>query len=447
MPTVADPWKRAPAWSAWAAAGLSLPLYLILTYVVPREHSGRLVLLWMGLFALYGVILLRQPLVTNLKHWRRMAFVLRAFLLFSIPTLSDDFYRYLWDGFMTLEGRNPFSTSPDALVAAGYHSHHALYELINWPSYQSVYPPGAQGLFALSSFGLKENFVYGVIFLKVIVLCLDMGTIRLLEKVLPYFGKPASLALVYAFNPLVILEICGNAHMEGPAIFFLVLGLFLLAKKQSWWATVPIAVAVSIKLLPMLLVPFLAKSLGWGKGVLWGLAVTALFLLSYLPFGLQALLDHLGNLPVYFQDLEFNGSVYYAFKWLGYQWAGWPWVLRGLFLLTLLWIGLRQKTNLSAALWASFAAYGVYCLISASLHPWYGLFLLVLGLFTRSRLGLAWTLLLPWTYLAYGNEAMQLPKVVPMLEYSILATLAFWEWREARAYQPPDGSVSAGGSS
>ncbi len=50
-----------------------------------------------------------------------LALVFRLIFLFATPNLSQDFYRFIWDGRMILEGLNPYLHLPQTFINQGIH--------------------------------------------------------------------------------------------------------------------------------------------------------------------------------------------------------------------------------------------------------------------------------------------------------------------------------------
>jgi hypothetical protein len=76
-----------------------------------------------------------------------VAIVARLLLLDSTPSLSDDIYRYLWDGRVQEAGLNPYGQAPAAEGLSPMHDDD--WAKINHPELVTVYPPVAQWFFHL----------------------------------------------------------------------------------------------------------------------------------------------------------------------------------------------------------------------------------------------------------------------------------------------------------
>jgi len=76
--------------------------------------------------------------------------VIRLLFIATDPILSDDVYRYLWDGKVFANGINPYAFAPSAQDLANLKDT-TIFPLINFPDIPTVYPPVAQFIFFLSN--------------------------------------------------------------------------------------------------------------------------------------------------------------------------------------------------------------------------------------------------------------------------------------------------------
>ncbi len=76
-----------------------------------------------------------------------VAILLRAFFCFGDPFLSDDVFRYIWEGVLSAEGGNPYADAPDAFSPVN----DSIHSRINHSEITSIYPPLAMWLFGLLS--------------------------------------------------------------------------------------------------------------------------------------------------------------------------------------------------------------------------------------------------------------------------------------------------------
>ena len=206
-------------------------LYIYIGYYVERHQSFSLIISYISLFLIYYYLFQKSCL--KLKHLVLAAVLFRITLLFSLPGLSDDIYRFVWDGKLLHEGIHPFAHVPSWFVNSDRLPESVnieLYRNLNSPDYFTIYPPVGQFLFWLSAF--SNSILGSAIIMRVFVLAAEVGSVFLLVKLLEIYGIQKKNIILYALNPLVILELMGNLHLEAFMIFFLLLGIYLYKNIQ-----------------------------------------------------------------------------------------------------------------------------------------------------------------------------------------------------------------------
>ena len=218
------------------------------------------------------------------------------------PTLSDDLFRYLWDGRVQLAGINPFAHAPDAPELASLRD--PIWESINHKSVPTIYPPLSQLLFRI-----VDALWHSPWAIKAIIGLFDLGIVGLLLASGGTRGRRA--ALLYGWCPLAAIESAGNGHIDAFAIFWMMVGVLALdgsigSRSRAFRIAVgATAAAIAAKLLGVLLLPTLARRFG-ARAALWALALAAL---SYIPFaGARAGL--LEGLSIYATTWSFNGGIH-----------------------------------------------------------------------------------------------------------------------------------------
>ena len=432
-----------------------------LGYFAQRDHFWPIFMAYAAFFGLYWAVVFRKNTLTrpDEKWLIGTGIALRALLLFSLPNLSDDFYRFLWDGHLAAAGVYPFAHLPIYFienqclppnVPAG------LFENLNSPRYFTVYPPVCQAVFWLAA-KLAPGSVWGGVFvLKIFLLACEIGTILTIDRGRRTAdglaaSRPPSSALIYALNPLAILEIVGNCHFEGAMIFGLVVGLHFLRRKKAGAAAVAWAFAVAAKLLPLLFLPLIVRYLGWKQALRPGAVFAAASLLLWLPLlDFQVLQNMAASLNLYFQKFEFNASVFYLLTGIGHWLKGYDtgyWLGPRLGFLTV-WVVLllafrvRQSDGetpapslplLDAMLWAS----AVYLFLSSTVHPWYVTVPLVLAVGSRWRFAVVWSGATVLSYSHYAGGGFRENYGLLALEYALVWGCLAWEiWTFARAKRP-----------
>ena len=271
------------------------------------------------LFAAY-YFLERFFSVTHFNYLLGAGFLFRVLILFSVPNLSDDVYRFIWDGRLAANGINPFSYLPAEIMqmpsVTGITKE--LFVQLNSPEHYAIYPPVLQGIFWLAAKVFPVNVHAAIILLKCIILVFEIGTLLLLEKILKKLSLPRHLALLYFLNPLVITELTGNVHFEGAMIFFLLLAFLLLLKNNWKISAVCLAMGIATKLIPVIFIPLIINKLGWKKGIVYSLiSLTTSLILFALVFDIVTIQHMLKSVDLFIRKFEFNASVYYVVRYFG----------------------------------------------------------------------------------------------------------------------------------
>ncbi len=424
--------------------------YWGLAYATPRPQFGQL----LGLFAVAGAAyawLLHTRL--SLRWGLAAALVFRLLWLPATPALSDDFYRFRWDGLLVSHGHNPFAKTPQQLLQAPPPDSaslplpelRCLLPRLNSPMYFSVYPPVCQGLYGAAAKAFPCSQTGFLVVVRLVLLLADAGAAALLLWLLPLAGWPARRALAYLLHPLAVVEVMGNVHMEGVVVCFLLLAGALLVRRKLRLAAGALALAVATKLLPLLALPLLARRLR--KTQFWqfiGVLAGSLALL-FLPFASWTLLLHIGlSLDLYFQSFEFNASVFYvlwaAGKWLvGYDLVGILGPLLGLSAAGFTWWLARRAGRPPLATlphWLLLTLSGYFALATI-VHPWYLVPLVALSCFSPLRYARVWAVLAVLSYSAYRTPAYAESGLLVTIEYGVVLAWAVAEYYLGQAKWPP----------
>ena len=171
-----------PKWIQYFLLLISLTGYILLGYYIERSNFLHLISVYGSLF-LIAYILQKNSGPHNFRLLFLSGILFRFCLIFSIPALSDDFYRFVWDGRIQQLGINPFDFTPTQFIKQ--HSDpllHKIFPYLNSPDYYSVYPQICQSIFKIAS-GIGGVSLYQtVIILKSAIFLSELGTILLLKK-------------------------------------------------------------------------------------------------------------------------------------------------------------------------------------------------------------------------------------------------------------------------
>ncbi len=343
------------------------------------------------------------------------AFIFRAMLLFTVPTLSDDVYRYIWDGYVANNGISPYAHAIDAPELD--YLDNPQRDLANHAWMASPYLPAAQFLFA----GLTWLFPLQPFFFQMAMVIFDLLTGVLLISLLKLSRLAIHRSLIYLWNPLVIVEVAHGAHVDAWMIFLMMLALWLtftprFSKFSPWLAPIILAMAISTKGLPILLLVILFWHWRWWQSALCGIIVLILLSSAGLRtgWGLTGPLDGVGlfgALRIYADQWNFNSGI---FHWLEVRLQDrgvvafnfWAKRTIGVAMLTLLagvWLKARGQQEARPRLRMMSIPFMGYILLTPTVHPWYLLILLVFVPFLApdpSESRWRWLAILPWVYLS-----------------------------------------------
>jgi alpha-1,6-mannosyltransferase len=419
------------------SAYIIIPLYFLglvsIAYLLPREEF---LFNLFSFFLCFGIYLVIYQKVKNdhlsLKLGIVLAVTARIILLFAFPSLSDDYYRFLFDGHLLLDGINPYTQIPEdwvkdqALVSGSYM--YSLYEGMNSLRYYSVYPPLHQVIFGIAAFS-GDSLLNNLLVLRTIIIAFDLLNIYLLYQLLKLWGMPSPRILLYALNPLVILELTGNLHFEGMVLTGLLAALYFFEKQRQSLLSASWAWAVGIKLIPLMFGPLFLRRAIQLRFPLSFLAWSGIFLLCALGFLYfdKSYLNFWQSIQLYAYSFEFNASIYYLIRWVsGFFMDYNPIVYVGPFLnqlavllILLLSIFFRIKNGkdlVRAMVWI----YLAYLLLQTVVHPWYLIPAFGLSVLTSNRLFLVWTGLVFLSYRAYVEATVIESSFLLILQYGLL---------------------------
>ena len=397
--------------------GLSLIPYALAFYLQDlRAHTIGFEIAFFSAFALYTIaviIILREESLTSrftLYVLFAFAILFRAILVFTPPTLSDDMYRYVWDGRVQAQGISPYAYPPSAPQLENLRDD-AVSRHVNRPDVVTIYPAGAEIVYAALWRIVPDN----VRWFQIAMAVGDVLAGVLLVLLLRALKLPDTRALIYLWNPLVIFETAHAAHIDGIVLLFLVAAFLARVKGRDAATGAMLGFATALKLFPVLLLPALWRPRD-DQGhlrVAWQmpLAFIVAFAVPYLPYLGQGT-SVLGFLPNYF-DERFNmgltniitdlvekppAPIFSALSQVlnGSGPRAVNLILAATLLIFSIVLVVRPAHDAMDALRRCIFPIGAFTLLTQNLFPWYMLWLVPLvALFVqRGRLGLrfdAWT--------------------------------------------------------
>ena len=420
----------------WSISSITVITLGILLYLVPRNSFTVTFSLFAIIFSAYTFIVKRED-IFSFRFCITLAIILRVLALFSLPALSDDYFRFIWDGKMSLQHVNPFQYTPrEFLETAGtspYLKH--LYASMNSQKYHTIYPPILQYIFAIAAYLGNGNDWMSVLIMKIFILASEIVTMRILYLLIKQYGVSTRQSLWYILNPLIIIELTGNVHFEAILIFFFVLFLHFLNSKKLAFSAIFWMLSICTKMIPLMLAPLILRYLKLRKSVIFGVLALVTGSLLFIPFLNSHLLNDMGaSLRLFFHLFEFNASVLYVIRWIGYFYVDYDIIEQAAPILGLitficvLFISFWPSKRISLidkSLWV----FSIYFLLSSMVHPWYVAILVVLSSLTRYSYPIAFSFLIMLSYYPYSmkvfNEETGLWWI--MLEYGSLFIYITWE--------------------
>ncbi|MCB0762379.1 MAG: DUF2029 domain-containing protein, partial [Flavobacteriales bacterium] len=263
------------------------------------------------------------------------------------------------------------------------------------------------------------------------------ATMMLLLRLLQAYKLPSGNIMFYAWNPLVIMEVVGNLHFEGLMLLGILGALYALHRKKQHWSGVAMGLAISAKLIPLMLVPAFFRYLGMRKWLLWSVVAGLVFVVTFLPFALGGFpASMLNSVDLYFRSFEFNASIFYLVRAIGFatvgydiiQWSG-P-VLGVITAVTLLVLAFAKwGSSLPARMVVMLTC---YYLLATTVHPWYIVTLVGLATLSGHAYVMVWSFLVLLSYSHYFGGGFKEYYWVIALEYALLLAAMVWNGKISR---------------
>jgi hypothetical protein len=370
------------------AASIAYLLAIRQFFLTPR-FPRRVIVVGLALAALSQVVFLRMPSGSD-----------------------DDIHRYLWDGRVQRLGYNPYLVVPNDPALEALHTTET--RTLNHPDLPTPYPAGAE-LFFRAVTAIHES----VFALKVAFVVCDWAIVLILLDVLRRTGQGVHWVLAYAWHPLLATEVAGSGHIDIVGVLLLLVSAAALLRRWRAVAAMAFGLAVSVKLLPIVLLPLYWKRIRMRDGAL----AAAVFGLLYIPFLKRGQIP-IGSLGRYVQSFRFNDPVFAALERVASpQLAAGLAVLGGL--LTAVWLRRTSAAwSLDAFAWPMAAS----LLCAPVVYPWYLLWLLPFIASISTLPIIIWTVSIIPTYIVWHLRTVGRPWLVPgwimLLEYGSVAMTA-----------------------
>ncbi|WP_372368626.1 glycosyltransferase 87 family protein [Candidatus Uabimicrobium sp. HlEnr_7] len=352
--------------------------------------------------------------------------------IFMPPNLSDDIYRYMWDGKVCASGLSPYESKPQDLKIDA-----VLYPLLNSPKYYSIYPPFSQIMFWVpAKLSQDNNYVLFYIY-KLLCFVFFITMIFWIDKLLCFDAGYLRALILVGCNPVILSELIGQGHTEIFMIATLV-GCFYFFESRPKWSMFCLSLAALTKLYPVVLFPFLVFHKKYIKH-LW-IPITTCLLLCSVFYTDMMFHNMRQSLELYTQKFSFNSALlviwekglYFAGVNLNYKWALKAcWGIFTVSYLCTLVLYIRQKCPVNKKLFINitYLVLFLYVVCSPTVHPWYIVPLLVVAAICEKKTYLlfGWSLLIIPTYLFYLSENLLWRNIYVFIEYPVVIA-AFFPW-------------------
>ncbi|HZE69585.1 MAG TPA: glycosyltransferase 87 family protein [Pyrinomonadaceae bacterium] len=275
-----------------------LGLAMLVLYRIAVHSKGVDIVWFLKLVAIQIAIYLAAAWLTVRSRDSRLLLVLalifaalfRLSIIFSPAYLSDDIYRYIWDGRVQSAGINPYRYIPADRSLSDLRDD-KIYPNINRREYaRTMYPPVAEGAFLLIT-----RVGGSVTWMKAVMVGFEAVATWAIIQLLISFGFARQRVLIYAWHPLAVWEFAGSGHVDALAIAFIALALLARRKHAETLAGVLLACATCVKIFPALLIPAVYIRGSWKMPF----AFLTTILVAYLPYLSVGPLGVLGFLPGY----------------------------------------------------------------------------------------------------------------------------------------------------
>jgi hypothetical protein len=385
---------------------------------------------------------------------------MRLIILFSQPILEDDYYRYLWDGSVVVQGMNPYLYSPEQVVDnrenqipqnltdLADQSNHIIHR-INHPHLRTIYPPISQAFFAIANFISPWNINSW----RVVLLLVDLVNLTIIFRLLKYLQISPVFLIVYWWNPLLVKEIFNSGHMDITIFPFLLSSLYFCIRRKYILSILLLALATGTKLWPLILLPLIFANIypDIKKILVSFLLFLAILGIIFFPM-YSANFDSSSGLFSYSKSWENNDTIFMLIVWL------WEFILSFfnyhpghaqfisritvLVILTLAIIFMLKKQTEKTGLGifkGSLIILTTLFFISPTQFPWYFVWVIPFLAIRPNLPLLLLTALLPFYYLRFYFEQKGMLPVfnygIVWLEFIPVWILLILQWLKHRKYE------------
>jgi alpha-1,6-mannosyltransferase len=403
-----------------------------------RAHSSADIAWFLQLVLIASVLYLAgcwlvirtQPSHATLPIVLIFAVLFRLSLLFAPPYLSDDIYRYIWDGRVQAAGINPYRYAPTD-PALEHLRDDKIYPRINHNYAPTIYPPAAEAIWFATT-RVSES----VTWMKITMIAFEGIAIWALMQLLALIGLPRQRILLYSWHPLTVWEFAGSGHLDAIAIAFISIALLARYRKAQATAGLTLAGAALVKLFPAVLLPALYKRRDWKMPVVFALTIV----LAYLPYLGVGARGVIGFLPGYARERGmFSGEQFFILEAIrrlpiGFRVPANAFIVFTLLILAMvaLWILVRQKDDYDRYLTNTLLIACTFTVLLAPHFPWYFAWLVPFLCFVPSWPAIYLTLssfLLYFTWIYWTADQVFTIKAAMFVPFFLLLGFSLWKRR------------------
>jgi hypothetical protein len=397
-------------------------LYLIAAWLIVRNRGTRFTLLLVLVFAV----------------------LFRLSILFAPPYLSDDIYRYVWDGRVQAAGINPYRYIPADEHLQSLRDEE-IYPKINRRDYaHTIYPPMAEAVFLLTT-RVSESITW----MKATMIGFEAIAIWAIVQLLTSCGLPRQRILIYAWHPLVIWEFAGSGHVDPIAIAFMALALLAYRKNAEIATGVALGCATLGKVFPIVLLPGLYKR--WNLKMPLAVAIT--IILGYVPYlsvgprgALVFLLGHAPERGIESGEQFFLLSAIRRLPWGSHVPTA---AFVGFVILILgglaVWMLRKQKPGDENYIANALVLAATFTVLVTPHFPWYYVWLIPFLCFVPSvpvfYLSVS-TFFLYLTWLYWSEAQVFRIKALIFVPFFLMASLAIWFGRKKASPTPSSNHIT-----
>lgn len=318
-----------------------------------------------------------------------IALAIAALLAMPLRDLaSDDALRYLWDGVVVAAGDNPYASSPlqEPLVQHRIQLPNGtlLPDDMPYASMRTIYPPGMQliGGAMVTLLGVPTVMGFELLWWGVVMalLCAALATAH---------SNDRPMIALACLSPIVLLHALGDIHSDALMAAIALLGVIALSRGRWMLASSMIAIAISIKYVPLLLIPALLRGRTRREQVIVLSIVCGIVGATYAPFIVSSG-SVIGSLPVFAAHWQANSLVYSVLSWVCSTWLAPEHIRLVLGILALVLISAIWRRHHTQPLAAAMMTYLALLICSPIVHAWYITLPVLLFPFAPLRSTITW---------------------------------------------------------